>query len=446
MKKQLETSSASVNGNGINASLQHDIESITNVFNVNLDNINDDECEIQRRLNDNNSTVANLIFDNDNDNGGCGINDNTQYFIDSQFDVPDASTKTTSSSTNLRLNDTDNTSWWLNSIPYDEAAGDQATLVFNGANMKNKLRHIDSGELPWWLTETDDVTMADDITLNQSETEPDVSLVEGGSEWLANTSGGAGAGAAGVDNVWQMHNDDNTMYLSPSIEAKLAEPTAPLYKISHIKSGERAWWMDDNNNTVNSDSKDELPYVADVELANSVAPHSLAIETDERSSYMMSSDDSRWKYPIKYVNMQDQDLEQPWWMKTEESSEVAPPIIENRQSVKSPFNPINNIEYDPMPLGDRASPEGLEDLHSKHRLSASYSFPVANEPSAPKNIKKLYISRFENVDDLLGGSCHTLSPMLLDRFSGDVFEEITPAQVRIHDSTPKFIHRMTDEK
>lgn len=448
MKKQLEASSVSVNGSAINSDASHNIESIANLFNVNLDDINDDECEMQRRTNDNNSTVANLIFDNDNDNDHHNenghSNDNTQYFIDSQFDAPDLSTKTTSSSTNPRLNDTDNTSWWLNSIPYDEAAADQPTLVFNGVNMKNKLRHIDSGELPWWMTENDDVTIADDITLNQSETEPDLSLAEDshkfGGEWLANANG---AGAAGGDeNLWQVH-DDNGMLLSPSIEAKLAEPTRPLYKISHIKSGERAWWMDDNNNTVSSDAKDEPTYLENVQTANSLAPPSLAIETDERSSWL-SSDESRWKYPIKYVNMQD-DIEQPWWMKSDEP-EVAPPTKEFRDCAKLQYNSnTNSLEYDPMPLGDRASPEGLEDLNSKHRLSASYSFLAANELTAPKNDKKSYISRFENVDDLLGGSCHTLNPMLLDRFSGDVFEEITPAQVRIHDSTPQFIHRMADE-
>ncbi|CAD7002609.1 unnamed protein product [Ceratitis capitata] len=68
--------------------------------------------------------------------------------------------------------------------------------------------------------------------------------------------------------------------------------------------------------------------------------------------------------------------------------------------------------------------------------------------------EKLFISRHQNIDELLGGSCRPLSPLFLDgsqSFAVTVpanrnlfIEEITPDQVRIHDSTAQMpvIQRM----
>ncbi|XP_011179805.2 uncharacterized protein LOC105210497 isoform X4 [Zeugodacus cucurbitae] len=67
--------------------------------------------------------------------------------------------------------------------------------------------------------------------------------------------------------------------------------------------------------------------------------------------------------------------------------------------------------------------------------------------------EKLFISRHQNIDELLGGSCRPLSPIFLDGSNSfatvpanrNLFiEEITPDQVRIHDSTAQMpvIQRM----
>lgn len=401
----------------------HSVGPITHLMRLKSPN-SVDECELHQ-LPDNNSMPVSVVSDN-----------GTHYTHDRQFDA-NVSTRTTSS-TNLRANDTDNTSCWLNSIPYDPttpATVDQSP-TFNGSSMKYKLRHIDSGELPWWMTNDDDITMAEDITLNQSETEGDASIVEdqnnGGSNWLGHS-----------DNSWKLSNESATN-ANHSMDINATDPNRSTYKISHIRSGERAWWMDDNNN-VNGHVKSE-PVNFQSKLPSDTVPNNYSVQSEEQPTWMSNSD-SHLKYPIKYVNMQD-DIDQPWWMQTDGTTGANASTNTNQvcEEIQDAIDKVN-LDFTGLPLGDRSSPEGLEDINSKNRLSASYNFSSENIEKVQKNVKKVFISRYENVDDLLGGSCHTLNPMLLDRFSGDVFEEITPAQVRIHDSTAQmpFIHRMTED-
>lgn len=419
--------SQTTNGGESNSCSMHSVGPITHLMRLKSPN-GVDECESLRTHDNNSMPVV----------GTTAVDNGTHHTNDYQFDA-DASTRTTSS-TNLRANDTDNTSWWLNSIPYDQTAAATATATtvdqtpaYNGSNMKYKLRHIDSGELPWWITNDDDVTIAEDITLNQSETEAEASIIEEqsnfGGDWLGHSS----------ENGWKLSSDSATN-ANPSIDTNAMETNVPVYKISHIRSGERAWWMDDNNN-VNGDTKEE-PVTIDTSLPTDAEPSNYSGYSEPQPPWMSNSD-SHLKYPIKYVNMQD-DIDQPWWMQTEATPEPATPANE-QQLCAEIQNTIDKacLDFTGLPLGDRASPEGLEDIGSKNRLSASYNFANDGIQKATKSAKKVFISRFENVDDLLGGSCHTL----IDRFSGDVFEEITPAQVRIHDSTAQmpFIHRMTDD-
>lgn len=386
----------------------------------------DGECELPFHF-DNNSNITDAIID-----------DAATYHFDeqsNQFDANASQMRTTTSSPNLRQNDADNTSWWLNSIPYDnDTTTIDQTLPYHGTSMRHKLRHIDSGELPWWMTETEDVTVADDITLDQSEADINGSILDDNSqplniEWPAQNS----------DNAWSLQKDTNEVVDSVATAAADSD-NRPFYKITHIRSGERAWWMDDNNNDTNIDSKED-----NVVPSSSIDKPPVS-EEEEQPSLWVPSEESRWRYPIKYVNRMQDDIEQPWWMKNDEPEKTRSPSMEDRECAKIQQTAISCEDYTRLPLGDRASPEGLEDMSSKQRLSASYSDYTDNKQSE-KNDKKLYISRYANVDDLLGGSC-TLSSMLLDRFNGDVFEEITPAQVRIHDSTAKmpFIHRMSDDK
>ncbi|XP_065361079.1 uncharacterized protein Fhos [Calliphora vicina] len=80
-----------------------------------------------------------------------------------------------------------------------------------------------------------------------------------------------------------------------------------------------------------------------------------------------------------------------------------------------------------------------------------YTHPNNNELRSRNG--QLFISRHQNIDELLGGSCRPVSPMFYDNNSFPLMppqqrnmfvEEITPDQVRIHDSTAQMpiIQRM----
>lgn len=404
------------------------------------------ESELQPLLGNNSTTMANL-----NEEATVVAQQPAVY----QFDADTATT--TANVTNLNDENTDDTSWWLNSIPLDATTVDQ-TLACNGTNMKNKLRHIDSGELPWWMNENDneidgdDDTVAEDITLNQSEAMPTITI--GGSnpcdsEWLGHTDTSSEVG------WWQMQDDSNLGAKKLTNESKMSDESRSAYKISHIRSGERAWWMDNNNNNQKSSLRDD-GVQSEKTNSTSLGINIKRIESGERSWWMANSDETG-KLAHNHNSVQHTDYNQnnileddenDWWAKLNTDAAKIPSKISNRGCVESKrLSTGANLDYSPMPLGDRASPEGLEDLH-KELISPYDNIHGGKKHPKQKDVKKLFISRHQNIDDLLGGSCHTFSPLLLEQFSGDVFQEITPAQVRIHDSTAKmpFIHRMSEDR
>lgn len=112
---------------------------------------------------------------------------------------------------------------------------------------------------------------------------------------------------------------------------------------------------------------------------------------------------------------------------------------------------IEVVETTETPLGDRASPEGVEDSKNESdRLSPYDNIPASLEPKVYNQVEMdrkavisqspIFISRHTNIDDLLGGSCHPLSPMMDRMFVMDDLQEISPHDVRVHDATAQFIY------
>lgn len=79
--------------------------------------------------------------------------------------------------------------------------------------------------------------------------------------------------------------------------------------------------------------------------------------------------------------------------------------------IDSELDDDNDLE----PLGDRASPEGVEADQQNGSISGRLS-PYDNVPSSKKSSSKdeLFISRHTNIDDVLGGSAgqQPMSPLL----------------------------------
>lgn len=98
-------------------------------------------------------------------------------------------------------------------------------------------------------------------------------------------------------------------------------------------------------------------------------------------------------------------------------------------------------------LGARTSPEGVED-HAGSRKSLydnvtnELQTVVAQEKKVqtPIEQEKQYISRYSNIDDILGGTtslCNAFSPISDRIFAFEECQEISPDQVKVHDSTPQ---------
>lgn len=370
---------------------------------------NIERIAIEGALDQTNPTTKTSLINRNNNNNF--INDDTKT--------------TTNNNNNI------NNSHWLLSSTDDQATtstsgGNSSCQLFinlddsNALNMKNKLRHIDSGELPWWMTadEDDDETIADDLTLNQIESETQPSAESNDDTGTVN---------------WPCPSDNPNR-----IEEK--QPSTSMYRVTRIRSGERAWWMDNDEN-----GEDEQRNGTD-----HVNNNESSAEGDYSANYT---------FKIKRI----ESGEKAWWMTNDD------PATENTQNVdfwseinekneqERNYHAKNRIERNCYqmnaaernfdcgvndsnegPPGQRASPEGLEDFTSNRRGLSPYAMGggIVGESFGKNSANKLFISRHQNIDDLLGGTSHTMNSMRLERFDNSApLEEILPTQVRIHDGT-----------
>lgn len=363
---------------------------------------------------------------------------------------------------------TDDPNWWTNNT---NTNNDQSDF---GSNMKYKLRHIDSGEIAWWMTdndndENDDDTVAEDITLNQSETsertEPisekfKIRHVESGEKawWLTNDTSEETNDVIKNDVANHINVDENDPL---TVKHK--------YQIAHIQSGERAWWLNEDEGDKQTVNNNKMYNIRHVESGEKAWWMNGCDESNDSTSYNQLNNSTKHhqdeqrrtnqdnsnnllkntspiikteiqkEYKIRHI----ESGERAWWMTSENNDDTDCDEVDHLN-----INAMKNcsLTCDISPLGDRASPEGLEDT-TKGR-SSPYNH-LANGSGRVKNLKKLFISKHTNIDEILGSSCHPLSPvLLLNEFSSKDFEEISPAQVRIHDSTAQLpvIHRMQHDR
>ncbi|KAG7203488.1 hypothetical protein KM043_013548 [Ampulex compressa] len=184
-------------------------------------------------------------------------------------------------------------------------------------------------------------------------------------------------------------------------------------RIRHVESGERAWWMDSSSNV--PDGIVKIP----VETSNSTSDSS---ESYERIDIGVNPE---------------------------------PEMCTRRSLSRFP------IEFPPPPpdepLGDRASPEGVENPPDPPENYGGRDSPYDNVQPAPRkssprkrpSMLPLFIGEHTNIDDLLGDTTTLCPSPVLSRVrkrerveeespeGSSECEEIDAAQVIIHDSTPK---------
>ncbi|XP_059220036.1 uncharacterized protein LOC106092475 isoform X3 [Stomoxys calcitrans] len=125
-------------------------------------------------------------------------------------------------------------------------------------------------------------------------------------------------------------------------------------------------------------------------------------------------------YQQEHLNQQQQQQQQ-------QQNSTSPPLVHQQHYYSTPSPPHTSTQQRPQPQ------------------PAQYN---NNELRATNG--KLFISRHQNIDELLSGSCRPLSPLFFENDNGSFqtmptqrnmfLGEITPDQVRIHDSTAQMPH------
>ncbi|XP_015044143.2 uncharacterized protein Fhos isoform X3 [Drosophila pseudoobscura] len=215
-------------------------------------------------------------------------------------------------------------------------------------------------------------------------------------------------------------------------------PTPPPCIIKHWESGERAWWLQDEPEAAQSAA-----------VAVAAAANASSDEEEEEEQQARDETDQRRRNP-----QQQHQLDTPHELSSSfhfSYTERPPPLGQCASPVPTEQRPRCPSPYDNIPMG-RA-----------HMPAAQSAPPTSLQPRFSPQVRrpgeKLFISRHQNIDELLGGACRPLSPLFYNNSSSDatpesgtnmflleessslasknmfLLEEITPDQVRIHDST-----------
>lgn len=231
---------------------------------------------------------------------------------------------------------------------------------------------------------------------------------------------------------WQEKEKENEPPAAVQAQAQ-APPTPPPRIIKHWESGERAWWL-----------QEEQAELVEAEVTSTLPPPG----QDELDNQLSSS--FNFSYSVRPPPLgQCASPVPPEQAQLAEAEQLL--AEEQRKLCASPYDniPMSKVQKSLSPPA-AAQPAA----QSPARFSCHYT------PPPPARVgEKLFISRHQNIDELLGGACRPLSPLFLAAAASEssaaaaeppaaknmfLLEEITPDQVRIHDSTAQLpvIQRM----
>ncbi|XP_045465037.1 FH1/FH2 domain-containing protein 3 isoform X2 [Harmonia axyridis] len=327
----------------------------------------------------------------------------------------------------LRKNESGNSSWWNDSSENSEARPAQKDKSPNLLCVQEhsdeygkalfKIRRNDSTKSGWWL----------DSSENSSA---DPKNVDG--EYLVQKDENGRISYRKKDPT---DADGNTVYLQQQTD----EHGKTMYKIRRNDSSKSSWWLDSSessgpkkNQVLEGDyviQKDEMGRVLYKIRKNDSMTSSWWNDSNENSNsgklegkegQSQQTLDSEYLelHKIRHIDSG----ERAWWLSSQENiAEASQPDTEGVQSLikirhqdsGEPAWWLQNEEGgDPVPLGDRASPEGLEMPKDEGRLS-----PYDNVPESKVRPDTLFISKHTNIDDILGGASQMWSP-LMERLFG----------------------------
>ncbi|KAL1517895.1 hypothetical protein ABEB36_001599 [Hypothenemus hampei] len=308
------------------------------------------------------------------------------WWLDENAQVPDGVTKYSNSHQKLNHVQSEEKPWWFeentSEIPRENKEENKSTFI----RPNNQ-----SGEVAWWLKK--DGTPPEGIKVwspkEESTNQPRIRPIDSGeAPWWLQNDATPPEGIATYPN-WSSEQTNSS-------------------KFRRNDSGNSTWWLDSDKS--NSDNRNPSEQSG---LRLPVEPHKLRhidsgerewwINDDEISAEMVEAKEEVENKPKYAIRHQDSG-EKAWWLQ------------ENQE-----------------PLGDRASPEGLETpKENEGRLSPYDNVPSFKE-SNRKSIPALFISKHTNIDDILGGTGQLWSPIMNKIFGyEDDYRAVDVNEVIIH--------------
>ena len=244
-----------------------------------------------------------------------------------------------------------------------------------------------------------------------------------------------------------------------------AGPAKKLFNVQRVESGERAWWQEQEQEKEQQPQPVKLP----------TPPPTPPPPPPPRIIKHWESGERAWW--LQEEQPQQQEEQQP-----AAADQVDAQVLSQPCELSSSFDFAYSVR--PNPLGQCASPLPAEQGEQRKLSASPYdNIPMSkvqmaapqlqlqsasqSPPTPPPRYSytppacrvgdKLFISRHQNIDELLGGACRPLSPLFYSSAAESeatslplasknmvLLEEITPDQVRIHDSTAQLpvIQRM----
>ncbi|CAH0547375.1 unnamed protein product [Brassicogethes aeneus] len=343
-----------------------------------------------------------------------------------------------------------------------------------GLPIKTFMRHVDSGDIPWWLDEKSEVPEGVETYPNWVRED---GTTEDGKKIFKIRHNESDESSWWLDSSEKSKSDPNPANVTYVHEDGVTEDGKTIFKVRHNDSDESSWWVDSGDksnselrrlNTIDQEYLDQnniRPIEDGVTEDGRVIYKIRHNDSDETSWWVDSSDksnnnsqmhqDYQEKHKLRHIDSG----ERAWWMSSSENvSEMVQPQEEQENKSKyairhqdfdekpwwlnnNEINQSDNESDSEIPLGDRASPEGLEMPKDEGRLS-----PYDNVPEQESRDKKrinmtLFISKHTNIDDILGGSGQLWSPVSDEMFrfndTSQECTEIDARQVIIHEPSPR---------
>ncbi|KAJ9577741.1 hypothetical protein L9F63_005661, partial [Diploptera punctata] len=363
-----------------------------------------------------------------------------------------------------------------------------------------KIKHQQSGELPWWLDNNSSVP--EGVVRNVSNSSVN-KLVDSDVDNMKTESENS-------DKTHRIQKTSSNSSLSKGKDSDqdLGKPPTgedkkkrKIFRIKHQNSGELPWWLDNNaplpegvqriqsntsaNKLLDSDGESKKSVLnKDSDSDSKRTGEIKRIKSNTSVKKLLGSDsDSKHKDDIRnfgYRIRKQESGEKAWWLSssaeipegvkkltTSESSEESE-VEDRKDETSCPSVPKFPLVLPTATSNDKTSAT-MEDSgrHSPYdNLQEQNHKPAkSTKVSRPKNLP-LFIGNHTNIDDILGTAVTLVNPVMglsklrkklenqgdassNEEDSGGEFsecEEVDPGQVRIHDSTAKKpqIQRMGD--